>query len=65
MIGGHFTPNGGILDALLGLLDDVGGIFLVVYGTLSGYGDTMEVGNPASLWPPFPQGRGRHATPRA
>jgi Matrixin len=48
MIGGHFTPYLGILNALLGLLGDVDGIFLIVYGTLSGYGDTMAVGNPAS-----------------
>ena len=48
MIGGHFTPYLGILNVLLGLLDDADGIFLIVCGTLSGYGDTMEVGNPAS-----------------
>ncbi len=48
MIGGQFTPYGGILNALLGLLGDADGIFLIVYGTLSGYGDTMGVGNPAS-----------------
>ena len=52
MIGGHFTPYLGILDVLLGLLGgllgDVNGVFLIVCGTLSGYGDTMAVGNPAS-----------------
>ena len=65
MIGGQFTPYGGILNALLGLLGDADGIFLIVYGTLSGYGDTMGGRQPGELWPPFPQGRGRHATPRA
>jgi hypothetical protein len=48
MIGGQFIPYLGILNALLGLLVDVEGIFLIVYGTLSGYGLTTAVGNPAS-----------------
>ena len=49
IIGGQFIPYLGILNALLGgLLGDVEGVFLIVYGTLSGYGETMAVGNPAS-----------------
>ena len=48
MIGGQFIPYLGILNVLLGLLNDADGIYLIVCGTLSGYGDTMEVGNPAS-----------------
>jgi hypothetical protein len=48
MIGGQFIPYLGGLNLLLRLLDDADGIFLIVYGTLSGYGDTMGVGNPAS-----------------
>ena len=47
-IGGQFIPFLGILDALFGLLDDVDGVYLILYGTLSGYGETMEVGSPAS-----------------
>ena len=46
-IGGNFIPYLGILDPLLGGLDG-DGIFRIVYGSLSGYGDTMGVGNRAT-----------------
>ena len=48
-IGGQLILYLGILDALVGQVipDLINGLFLITYGTLSGYGDTLEVGDSA------------------